>query len=489
MNTFMRGPSIQVSDDDEDNHVVDLHKAPSFQVPRQSAYISPPVGPAGPNLGTDMLINRRKVSNEVMSLSSSGSGSGSEYSESEAGTPRRQSNSPSPPRYQAPSSVPAYSPPPQYNQRPQMFSHPQNNDSSSDSGSDDDDDDNVPNNGGGGGGGYGNSNGGGGGSDEFGNRFRAERSRLEDETNEKKEILYQMDRLEAKGFKLPRNFSMQSDLEEMRAEYHRIIREKEIDASIQFQRKALMFCVSGIEFLNTRFDPFAVKLDGWSEQVHDKVNDYDDIFEELHEKYKGTGQKMAPELRLLLGVGGSAFMYHLTQSMFKQSKTTLPGVEEVLRSNPDLMKQFQSAAMNQMAGQAAAQEQQQRASGGGGGGGMGGLFGMLGSMMGGGGGGGMPMPMPTREGKPVRRNDDIDEIINGIHAEIVTDSSEVRPSPRRQSEKQNRVETMSVSDEEITSIIEDTADLNGILMNNGSRGRGRPPASSKRAGGARTLNL
>jgi hypothetical protein len=97
--------------------------------------------------------------------------------------------------------------------------------------------------------------------------------------------------------------------------------------------------------------------------------------------------------------------------------------------------------------------------------------------------------MPTREGKPVRRNDDIDDIINGIHAEIVTDSSEVRPSPRRQSEKQNRVETMSVSDEEITSIIEDTADLNGILMNNGSRGRGRPPGSSKRAGGARTLNL
>ena len=520
MNTFMRGPSIQVSDDDEDNHVVDLHKAQGFQVPR-SSYISPPVGPAGPNLGTDMLINRRKVSNEVMSLSSSNSGSGSEYSESEAGSPRRLSNSPNPPRYQtASASVPvtsAYSSPPQYNQRPQMFSQPQNNDSASDSESDDDDNGyngNASNNGyggggggsgggggGGGGGGYGNGNSQGSG-DDFGNRFRAERSRVEDEMNEKKEILYQMDRLEAKGYKLPRNFSMQSDLEEMRAEYHRIIREKEIDASIQFQRKALMFCVSGIEFLNTRFDPFAVKLDGWSEQVHDKVNDYDDIFEELHEKYKGTGQKMAPELRLLLGVGGSAFMYHLTQSMFKQSKTTLPGVEEVLRSNPDLMKQFQSAAMNQMAGQAAAQEQHQRASGGsggsGGGGGMGGLFGMLGSMMGGGGGGGgtggggMPMPMPTREGKPVRRNDDIDDIINGIHAEIVTDSSEVRPSPRRQAEKQSRVETMSVSDEEITSIIEDTADLNGILMNNGngSRGRGRPPGSSKRAGGsARTLNL
>ena len=461
MNTFMRGPTVQVSDDDEE---LDIQKSSSFQIPRVgggNGYISPPTGAAGPNLGTDMLINRRKVSNEVMSLSSS-SRDGSEYSESEIGSPRRTPIPPSPPRqYQPP-------PPPQqpiYNQSQTNFNNQYESESDSDT-----EEDNRPNMS------MNNTN------DGFSNRFRAERSRLENELDEKKEILYQMDRLEAKGYKLPRKFSMQSDLEEMRAEYHRILREKEIDASIQFQRKALMFCVSGIEFLNNRFDPFSAKLDGWSEQVHDRVNDYDDIFEELHEKYKGSGQKMAPELRLLLGVGGSAFMYHLTQSMFKQSKTQLPGVEEVLRSNPDLMKQFQSAAVNQMASQAAQQAAQNNQSSSSGGGG---LFGMLGNMMNLGGGGGMPMPQPTRPGKPVRRNDDIDDIINNIHDEIITDPSEVRPSPRRQSEKINRVETMSVSDEEITSIIEDTADLNGILMNN-NRTRGRP---SKKSGSARTLNL
>lgn len=460
----MRGPSVQVSDDDEE---LDIQKSSNFQIPRiggGNSYVSPPTGAAGPNLGTDMLINRRKVSNEVMSLSSS-SRDGSEYSESEAGSPRRTPVQSSPPRQQY--------------QQPQQqsygYTQPQNKFNkqyeSNESESETDESVSIHNN---------NTN------DGFGNRFRAERSRLETELDEKKEILYQMDRLEAKGYKLPRKFSMQSDLEEMRAEYHRVLREKEIDASIQFQRKALMFCVSGIEFLNTRFDPFAVKLDGWSEQVHDRVNDYDDIFEELHEKYKGSGQKMAPELRLLLGVGGSAFMFHLTQSMFKQSKTQLPGVEEVLRSNPDLMKQFQSAAMNQMAGQAAQQAaQENRSNGSGGGSGSGGLFGMLGNMMNM--GGGMPMPEPTRQGKPVRRNDDIDDIINNIHDEIVTDVSEVRrSSPRRQAEKINRVETMSVSDEEITSIIEDTADLNGILMNN-NRTRGK--AVKKSGNSARTLNL
>ena len=46
---------------------------------------------------------------------------------------------------------------------------------------------------------------------------------------------------------------------------------------------------------------------------------------------------MAPELRLLLTLGGSAFMFHLTNTMFKSS---LPGMDDVMRQNPDLMKQF-----------------------------------------------------------------------------------------------------------------------------------------------------
>ena len=36
-------------------------------------------------------------------------------------------------------------------------------------------------------------------------------------------------------------------------------------------------------------------------------------FEELHEKYKSTGKKMPPELRLLISLSGSAFMFHLNK--------------------------------------------------------------------------------------------------------------------------------------------------------------------------------
>jgi hypothetical protein len=288
------------------------------------------------------------------------------------------------------------------------------------------------------------------------------------EMNEKKEILYQMDRLESKGFRLPRKFNMQSNIDEMRTEYHRIVREKEVDASIRFQRKMLMACVTGIEFMNNRFDPFDIKIDGWSEQVHENVNDYDDIFEELHDKYKGSGRKMAPELRLMMSLSGSAFMFHLTSSMFKQQP--LPGVESVLRSNPELMKQFQQAASQQYTGMNMPTPKPQppppqQSSGGGGGD----IFGMMSSLLGGGlmgGGGGSPPPtreMPQKQQK--MSGPSIDSIIENVHNEINTNI----PSS-------SRVETLSISDEEITSIIEDTADMNGILTGSrskGGRGRGR----------------
>ena len=59
-----------------------------------------------------------------------------------------------------------------------------------------------------------------------------------------------------------------------------------------------------------------------------------------HDKYKDKAN-MAPELKLLLMLGGSGFMFHLTQTMFKSS---IPGVSDIMKQNPDLMNQFARAA-------------------------------------------------------------------------------------------------------------------------------------------------
>ena len=68
-------------------------------------------------------------------------------------------------------------------------------------------------------------------------------------------------------------------------EYLKLKKQREIENSVKFQRKVLMAAVSGVEFLNNKFDPFDVKLDGWSESVNESISDFDEVFEQLYEKY------------------------------------------------------------------------------------------------------------------------------------------------------------------------------------------------------------
>ena len=56
---------------------------------------------------------------------------------------------------------------------------------------------------------------------------------------------------------------------------------------------------------------------------------------------------MAPELKLVMMLGGSAFMFHLSNTMFKSS---IPNMGDIMQQNPDLMKQFAKAAVGSMAG-------------------------------------------------------------------------------------------------------------------------------------------
>ena len=330
------------------------------------------------------------------------------------------------------------------------------------------------------------------------NRHLSAKEIIMNELNEKREIIYQLDRLESKGFKIPFKFNMNSEIEEMRTEYNRLIREKELDGSIRFQQKMLMAFISGTEYMNSRYDPFTIKLDGWSEQVNENINDYDDIFEELHYKYKATGKKMAPELRLFISLSGSAFMFHLTSRMFKEQP--MPNVENVLKSDPELMKQFQQAAAKQyMMGnnyQPSSPATQNiplnnnsnnnysgMSNNNNGGDSSMGLFNMVSSLFNTlnptQSSPNMPMqqPMSQQSNNNNYRNSpnitelrnkpsvDIENIINNVHNNISMENND------------NNIETLSVSDEEITSIIEDTADIK-IL-----RGVGRPRKNT------RTLNI
>ena len=182
---------------------------------------------------------------------------------------------------------------------------------------------------------------------------------------EKFKYVKKLEDLEKKGIRLTKKYDMESSLSEMKGEYETHVEERERRNSVKFQGKMLMACITGIEFLNNKFDPFDLKLDGWSEQINENIDDYDEIFGELHEKYKSKA-KMAPELKLLFQLGGSAIMLHMTNTMFKSA---MPGMDDIMRQNPELMQQFTQAAVSSMS------QQQNRGNSAGGGGGGGSGFG------------------------------------------------------------------------------------------------------------------
>jgi len=312
---------------------------------------------------------------------------------------------------------------------------------------------------------------------------------------------------------------MNSNIEDMRNEYNKIIRDRDIDASIRFQRKMLMAFVTGTEYLNTRYNPFTIQLEGWSEQVHENIEDFDDIFEELHLKYKSKGKAMPPELRLFISLAGSAFMFHLTSKMFKECP--IPGVEEVLKANPELMKQFQNAAAKQFiyknmsstpnAPPPPQQTKQINNNNNNNNSSSGinslfsnpsGLFGMVNNLfsglnsvpkppdninmsMNGSGSGNMNRNMNGNMNGNMNRNmngnmngnrnrnfnseNDINNIINDVHNNISLNHND----------EDGKIETLSISDEEITSIIEDAADIK--ILKSSTRG--------KKSINSRTLNI
>jgi hypothetical protein len=189
----------------------------------------------------------------------------------------------------------------------------------------------------------------------------------EEEKKEKIEYLNKLQRLEQKGFPVSKRFTMDNNLDEIKQEFNRLVDARNLEGSLRFQRQALMGVVTGMEWMNNRFDPFDLNLEGWSESVHENVEDFDEIFEELYDKYKDRG-KMPAEARLVFALAGSGFMCHVSNTFMRQRLGQ--GMDNVLKNNPDLARQFAAAAaaeagsgFGNFMGMAMGQQQQQPPSG------------------------------------------------------------------------------------------------------------------------------
>lgn len=152
----------------------------------------------------------------------------------------------------------------------------------------------------------------------------------------KRDLLLKLSALEKKGVKLTKKMNTSNSYSDIQYEYESQKKELSIDAGIKFQRKTMLAIITGLEFLNNKFDPIGAKLDGWAESINDSIGDYDDIFRKLYEKYSKKTE-LPPEIELIFTIVASGVMFHITNTFLK------PNMGELFSNNPDILKNISSA--------------------------------------------------------------------------------------------------------------------------------------------------
>jgi hypothetical protein len=142
------------------------------------------------------------------------------------------------------------------------------------------------------------------------------------------------------------HFTLESNYEEIEDEYETALEDKRRKDSVKLQGWWFMTFVNSIEYANAAFNPFDINLDGWGEQINEDIDSYEEIFGELHEKYKGG--KLSPEISLLLRLGFSAAVVNFTN---KALSSATPGFNDVIKQSPELMKMFTNATVSSMSQQ------------------------------------------------------------------------------------------------------------------------------------------
>lgn len=128
------------------------------------------------------------------------------------------------------------------------------------------------------------------------------------------ELLRRLSEIKTKGYNLTKDYDFNSSIEEMEYEYDLLKSFADKRNGVKLYRSLILNGISLVEMGNKAYDPFSFQLDGWSEHMSVEIDGWDDVLEELYEKYKTTGGGWPPELKLALLIIGSGAGYHFTKS-------------------------------------------------------------------------------------------------------------------------------------------------------------------------------
>ena len=163
-------------------------------------------------------------------------------------------------------------------------------------------------------------------SNSFGEREKfSKKKRKEEIRQEKFVMLTRISNLSKKGITTRKKFNMNDDIDDIRFECYRMTREKNSQKAVKSMQQMLISAATFIEFGNMMFDPFNLKLNGFSKNMLLTVSDYDDSLEEIHHKWSGK-TAVGPEMMVLFSFITSAIFHHAgnttTSSATKSSSSS-----------------------------------------------------------------------------------------------------------------------------------------------------------------------
>lgn len=175
----------------------------------------------------------------------------------------------------------------------------------------------------------------------------------EDELIEKGKLLSQIKRLKSKGVFSERMLTTASSLDEIRSEHHRMFDEYKRARFVTNWRGRITKGASMAEFMSKRFRRMGLNLDGFSEKISMEIDEdeYDDVLDDFYDEMKDI-EKLPAWMRLAGGIGASAFLVHVSNTM---TKASTPGIDEIADNNPALAKEIASTMARDIAGAAAPQ--------------------------------------------------------------------------------------------------------------------------------------
>lgn len=117
--------------------------------------------------------------------------------------------------------------------------------------------------------------------------------------DEKIKLLAYLDRMKAKGLRI-KDLNTSDDFDDIRRETKRIREERKLKFGKDVFTHVFMGVITLIEKISKNIEATSGLLDGWSQNIKYRLDDYDDVIEDIVEKYSESEEDggFSPELKL-----------------------------------------------------------------------------------------------------------------------------------------------------------------------------------------------